>query len=184
MVSRSGPPDRETFEDESGREEIQGAVTVGLIGVVRRLWRELVGFGLVGVVGYFTDALMINLLYGRVHSVVASAVGVTLSTIVAYLGNKLWTFRRREQRAAGTEAGLFLLVSAGGFLLTVASVGFTVHVLGYHGRVAVNVAQLIVGQVLGTLFRFWACHRWVFPEVPETAAPQQAQADERAVHVA
>jgi putative flippase GtrA len=164
---------------------MQGSFEVGvggLTGVLRRLWRELVGFGVVGVVGYLTDALTINVLYGRVPSVVASAAGVTLSTVVAYLGNKFWTFRKRDQRSTGTEAGLFLLVSAGGFLITVASVWFTVHVLGYSGRVAVNVAQLIAGQALGTLLRFWACHALVFPEQRSAPAEAQVDADEPAVH--
>ncbi len=135
-----------------------------LVAVVRRLWRELLGFGVVGVVGYASDAIFLNVLYHRVPSVVASAIAVAISTLVAYVGNRFWTFRHRERRETRAEFGLFVLVSAGGFLITVGCVAFTEHVLGLNTRLAVNIAQLGAGQVLGTLFRFWACHTYVFPE--------------------
>lgn len=140
-----------------------------LVALVRRLWRELLGFGAVGVVGYIADAIVINLLYHRVPSVLASAIAISVSTVIAYLGNRFWTFRRRDRRETGAEFGLFALVSAGGFLITVGCVWFTEHVIGADSRLAVNLAQLGAGQVLGTLFRFWACHRFVFPETRRLA---------------
>jgi putative flippase GtrA len=143
-----------------------------LVAVVRRLWRELLGFGVVGIVGYVSDAVFINLLYHHVPSVVASAIAISISTLVAYVGNRFWTFRRRERRETGAEVGLFVLVSAGGFLITVFCVWFTEHVIGANSRLAVNLAQLGAGQVLGTLFRFWACHRYVFPEATALIAAQ------------
>lgn len=145
--------------------------------MVRRLWRELLGFGVVGAVGYAADAIVLNILYQRVPSVVASAIAVSISTLVAYAGNRFWTFRKRERRETRAEFGLFVVVSAGGFLITVGCVAFTEHVLGLDSRLAVNIAQLGAGQVLGTLFRFWACHTYVFPEQlggPEPAGSGQA----------
>ncbi|MBR7832663.1 GtrA family protein [Actinospica durhamensis] len=140
-----------------------------LVGLVRRLWRELLGFGAVGAVGYLSDTIMLNLLYHHTPSVVASAIAVSLSTLMAYAGNRLWTFRARERRQTRAEFGLFVLVSAGGLLITVSCVSFTVDVLGDDSRLATNVAQLVVGQILGTLFRFWACHTYVFPEAAPTS---------------
>jgi putative flippase GtrA len=135
-----------------------------LTTLVRRLWRELLGFGAVGVVGYVGDAIVINLLYHRVPSVLASAIAISVSTVIAYLGNRFWTFRSRDRRETGAEFGLFALVSVGGCLITVGCVWFVEYVVGTNSRLAVNLAQLGAGQVLGTLFRFWACHRFVFPE--------------------
>jgi putative flippase GtrA len=142
-----------------------------LVAVVRRLWRELLGFGVVGAVGYASDAIVLNVLYQRVPSVLASAIAVSISTLVAYAGNRFWTFRKRERRETRAEFGLFVVVSAGGFLITVGCVAFTEHVLGLDSRLAVNIAQLGAGQVLGTLFRFWACHTYVFPEQTGGAEP-------------
>jgi putative flippase GtrA len=144
------------------------------VAVLRRLWRELLGFGVVGAVGYVSDAIVINLLYLRVPSVLASAVAVSISTLVAYAGNRFWTFRHRARRETRAEFALFVAVSVGGFLIAVFCVWFTVHAMGQNSRLAVNIAQLGVGQVLGTLFRFWACHRYVFPEPAGSVAADSA----------
>lgn len=169
MPRRAAPP------TVSKGPEVSWAVS-WITGVVRRLWRELIGFGVVGAVGYVSDAIVINLLYHHVPSVLASAIAVSVSTLVAYAGNRFWTFRRREGRETAAEFSLFVLVSAGGFLIAVFCVWFTQHALGQNSRLAVNIAQLGAGQVLGTLFRFWACHRYVFPE-GQAAPPAPAVED-------
>jgi putative flippase GtrA len=46
-------------------------------------------------------------------------------------------------------------------LIQLACLGFTTHTLGETGRVTANVA-LLVGIVLGTLFRFWSYRKWVW----------------------
>jgi putative flippase GtrA len=146
------------------------------MGLVRRLWRELLGFGVVGAIGYVSDAIVFNLLYRHAPSLLASAAAVSVSTLVAYAGNRFWTFRKRERLQTRAEFGLFVLVSAGGFLITVSCVWFTKYVIGDDSRLAANLAQLGAGQVLGTLFRFWACHVYVFPESGQTAADGAASA--------
>lgn len=60
---------------------------------------------------------------------------------------------------------LFLVVSLVGMGITAVCVDVNDQVLGNHSVLSANIAQFIVGQGLGTVFRFWACHRWVFPEV-------------------
>ncbi len=153
--------------------ETKGRTVSRLVGLVRRLWRELLGFGAVGAVGYVSDTIMLNVLYHRTPSVVASAIAVSISTLIAYAGNRFWTFRARDRRQTRAEFGLFVLVSAGGLLITVTCVWVTVDVLGDTSRLATNVAQLVVGQILGSLFRFWACHTYVFPEAALTSADAQ-----------
>jgi hypothetical protein len=49
-------------------------------------------------------------------------------------------------------------------LITAACVAFNEYALGYKSLLAANIAQFIFGQGLGTVFRFWAMHMWVFPE--------------------
>jgi len=49
-------------------------------------------------------------------------------------------------------------------------------VFGFKSLIAANVAQFIFGQGLGSVFRFWAMHVWVFPEshkAEEAAAATQ-----------
>ena len=157
-----------------------GGLRAAVTGVVRRLWREMVGFGLVGSVGVTCDFATFNLVLQVLHGshVVASLSGTGLGTIIGYLGNKFWVFRRREQRQSTAELLLFLLVSLVGMGITAVCVDLNDQVLGNHSVLSANIAQFIFGQGLGTIFRFWACHRWVFPErgqapetVPETQSP-------------
>jgi putative flippase GtrA len=145
--------------------------------VLRGLWREMVGFGLVGIVGVSCDFAAFNTVLLGFHGphVLASLAGTVLGTIVSYLGNKFWVFRKRNQRQSAAELLLFLLVSGIAIGATALCVAFNDTVLGNHSALSANIAQFIFGQGIGTVFRFWACHRWVFPEQvsvePEPSQP-------------
>ena len=144
--------------------------------VLRRLWREMVGFGVVGTVGVTCDFAAFNTVLLGFHGphVLASLSGTVLGTIVSYLGNKFWVFRKRDQRQSGAELLLFVLVSGIAIGLTAFVVYFNDTALGNHSALSANIAQFIFGQGLGTVFRFWGCNRWVFPErepQPQLSAP-------------
>jgi putative flippase GtrA len=143
------------------------------VGTVRRLWREMVGFGAVGLVGVTCDIATFNLVIGVFHApkVYGSLSGTALGTLIGYLGNRFWVFRHRERRQSAAEITMYLLVSMAGMLITAACVAFNEYVLGYKSLLAANIAQFIVGQGLGTVFRFWAMHLWVFPEPKAAAGP-------------
>ena len=135
------------------------------------LFGELARFGVVGVVALAVDVIGFNLLrfaggegplYDR--PLTAKVVSVTASTTVAYLGNRLWTFR--HQRTSGTavhrEFALFVLFSAigsrdrGG--------------LPRHLALRPRLHQPAGGQHrrqrgrarAGHGFRFWSYRRWGF----------------------
>ena len=160
-----------------GAQTLGDSVLSWAVGTVRRLWREMVGFGAVGLVGVTCDIATFNLVIGVLHApkVYGSLAGTALGTLIGYLGNRFWVFRHRERRQSTAEVTLYLLVSVIGMLITAACVAFNEYVLGYTSLLAANVAQFIVGQGLGTVFRFWAMHLWVFPEAhsAEAAAPPQ-----------
>jgi putative flippase GtrA len=149
------------------------------VGIVRRLWREMVGFGAVGLVGVICDIATFNLVIGVLHApkVAGSLAGTGLGTLIAYLGNRFWVFRHRDRRQSAAEITLFLLVSIIGMLITAACVAVNDYVLGNKSLLAANVAQFIVGQGLGTAFRFWAMHLWVFPEARPAGAETPVDAE-------
>lgn len=151
--------------------------------MVRHLWREIVGFSAVGLVGVACDITTFNVVIGVLHEpkVWGSLAGTTVGTVVGYLGNRFWVFRNRDLRRSGTEILLYLLVSGGASGIIAASVAFNEYVLGFKSLIAANVAQFIFGQGIGSIFRFWAMHQWVFPESPEAkdealASGQEPQA--------
>jgi putative flippase GtrA len=137
-----------------------------MVGIVRRLWREMVGFSAVGLVGVTFDIATFNVVnfgFGA-PTVYGSLAGTAIGTVTAYLGNRYWVFRARERRQSVHEIVLFLAVSLIGMGITAGCVAFNEYVLGYTGVIAANVAQFVFGQGLGSVFRFWAMHSFVFPE--------------------
>ena len=134
--------------------------------MVRRLWREIVGFSAVGLIGVTCDITTFNLVIGVLHApkVWGSLAGTAIGTIVGYLGNRFWVFRHRELRRSSTEIALYLLVSGIAMGIIATCVAVNEYVFGFKSLIAANVAQFIFGQGLGSVFRFWAMHVWVFPE--------------------
>jgi putative flippase GtrA len=142
--------------------------------------REVLKFGLVGAVAYVVDVGLFNLLRypgaGPLEDkpLTAKAISVAVATMVAWLGNRYWTFRRRRRASARRELALFVLMNLGGMAIALACLGISHYVLGFTSALADNIAANVVGLVLGTVFRFVAYRYVVFTEltpVPAQAAP-------------
>lgn len=142
-------------------------------GTIDVLIREMLKFGLVGAVAFVIDLGGYNLLvFG--HGVIqdepllhdrpltARIISASVATLAAWLGNRLWTFRRRRhQRPAAHELALFVLFNVAAMVIAVACLGFSRYVLDLHSQLADNATN-IVGIGIGTLFRFWTYRRFVF----------------------
>ncbi|GGO04744.1 hypothetical protein GCM10011574_15830 [Microbispora bryophytorum] len=134
------------------------------------LIHELIKFGLVGAIAFVIDFGGANLLrfgigMGPLFSkVVATIVAATF----AYMGNRFWTYRHRQQSGLAREYILFFLLNGIGLLPSLLAIGFVTYTLGLHDTLSYNVAQA-VGLVLGTLFRLWSYKKWVFLAAPELA---------------
>jgi putative flippase GtrA len=134
------------------------------------LAREAVKFGAVGAVAFVVDLGLFNLLLvgfdgqGLLagHPKAAKAVSATVATLVAWLGNRLWTFRHRRQASGGRELALFFGFNVAGMAIAVACQTISHDVLGFTSLRADNISANGVGLVLGTLFRFWAYRKFVF----------------------
>jgi putative flippase GtrA len=146
---------------------------VSRVGAALRgsLFGEMARFGAVGVVALAVDVIGFNLLrfaggegplYDR--PLTAKVLSVTASTTVAYIGNRLWTFRHQRSSTAAVhrEFALFVLFSAIALGIAVACLAFSHYALGLTSPLADNVAANVVGLGLATAFRFWSYRRWVF----------------------
>lgn len=134
--------------------------------------RELMKFGLVGAVAYVVDVTVFNVLrYGggggplEDKPLTAKAISVAVATVVAWLGNRYWTFRRRRRAAARREFALFVLMNIAGMGIALVCLGVSHYVLGLTSPLADNISANVVGLVLGTAFRFWAYRTLVFTEL-------------------
>jgi len=127
-------------------------------------------FGVVGLICFVIDVGIFNLLRsglvvsdhffsGPIGAKVTSSV---ISTIIAWLANRFWTFRERRRRDVGLEFVEFGAVGAVGIGIGVACVAVSHYVLGFTSILADNIAANMVGLVLGTTFRFLMYRYWVF----------------------
>jgi putative flippase GtrA len=132
---------------------------------VRALLPEISKFCLIGGIGTVIDLGGAALLHGKfqVEPLVAKAVAVTASTLFTYLGSRFWTFRHREKQPLRREAVLFFGLNIVGLLIAEAVIAIVTYVLGRHSALSYNVASFI-GSGLGTVFRFYSYHKWVFAE--------------------
>jgi putative flippase GtrA len=127
-------------------------------------WRELAKFGTIGAVGFVIDFGGFNLLfYGLLagHLTTSKVISGGAATLVAWMGNRMWTFRHRRRRPAHHEAMLFFVVNGIGLAISTLWLNFTHDWLHLTSRGAVNL-NTIIGIGLATIFRFWAYRQVVF----------------------
>lgn len=137
------------------------------------LIREAAKFGVVGLVAFVVDTALYNILVfglpggegsGPLHDIPlrAKILATSVAMVVAWLGNRYWTFRHRRRSAVAHEFGLYVVFNVIGLGIAVGCLGFSRYVLGLDSQLADNIAANGVGLVLGTLFRFWAYRTYVF----------------------
>lgn len=132
------------------------------------LYREMIKFGVVGAVAFVIDIGVANLLWHTVLEdkvTTAKIISGALATLVAWLGNRQWTFRHRRSRQVHHEVGLFFAVNIVALGISAVVLFISHNVLGFTTTLQDNIAT-ILGIGLGTLFRFWAYRRFVFAGEP------------------
>lgn len=182
----------------SDRSAIDGSETVTVVdgpggngdagrsdGLILRLWtagrgliRQLAKFGVVGVIALVVDVGLFNLvsyvgadplLDGQ--PLLAKIVSTAAATLVAWLGNRYWTFRHTRRSDMRREAVLYFVMCTIGLFIALSCLWISHYALGFTSPLADNIAANVVGLALGTTFRFWAYKRFVFTGV---AAPAPA----------
>lgn len=142
------------------------------------LVREGLPFAVVGFVSFVVDVGAFNALrlglvglpeFGRAP-LVAKVVSVSLATVTAWLGNRLWTFRRRRRDVAGTEFVAFVVTCTIGLGIALSCLGVSHYLLGWRTPLADNISANGFGLVLGATFRFWGYRRFVFNQTHRHAA--------------
>ncbi len=156
------------------------------------VYRELVKFGAVGLVAFVVDISVFNLMrtgiIGGSHGLpekplTAKTISVVAATVVAWLGNRYWTFRHRRRASRRREFALFGIMNVGGLLIALSCLAFSHYALGLTSALADNIAGNGVGLGLGTLFRFWAYRRFVFTEEAGFTQEIGVEPDGRIHHV-
>ncbi|MEO7017051.1 MAG: GtrA family protein [Leifsonia sp.] len=142
-----------------------------------RLIPQLMKFGAVGAVGFVVNlvvfnGLMLLVFNGVLHATIYSTI---IATVVAigtnWVGNRFWAFSAQRQSNTAREGVEFFIISLAGMGIPLFCVWLSHYVLGYVSLFADNIANNVIGLVLGTMFRFAFYRWWVFsPERAERLA--------------
>lgn len=144
---------------------------VQLKDLIASLQKELGKFGVIGLIAFSIDLLIFNLLrFAGGEGVLfdkpltAKVVSVLFATTFAFVGNRHWTFKDRSRSTVRRQYTLFFVFNLIGMMIALFCLWVSHYVLGYESALADNISANVIGLVLGTMFRFWSYHIWVFPE--------------------
>jgi putative flippase GtrA len=129
----------------------------------RGLARELMTFGIIGVVNTLVDFVVLNL-FLPIGPVKAKTASTIVATTVSYFLNRHWTYKDRDRASRRREYTLFFAFNLVGFVIQSAVLAGAKYGLGFdehHDRIAFNVANA-VGIALAMVFRFWSYRTFVF----------------------
>lgn len=129
--------------------------------------RLLTRMGVVGLLAFVVDVGVFNTLRhaGGLGPLTSKTIAVLVATSVAFGGNLRWTFYERHSRHVTAAYVMFFAANGVGLLIALACLSFSRYVLGLTSPLSENIAGNVVGLGLGTLFRFWTYHTWVFRDV-------------------
>ena len=134
---------------------------------LRRLAPEAIAFGIIGA---GNTLLYIAITYALldIGAVKASVVGTVITTSLAYVANRYWTYRNHTRTALRREYTLFFGFNLIGMVIQSGAIAIGKYGFGLteeHDKIAF-MAVTVVGIAIGTIFRFWAYRTFVFLKPP------------------
>jgi putative flippase GtrA len=135
-----------------------------LRGTWRLLLKELSAFGVVGAVCFVLDLGLFQVLYTSAGfgAVLAKLTSTVVSTTVAYLGHRYWSFSHRARTGLRREYLLFAVVNGLTLVLGLVMVAFARYGLGQQSALVLQAVN-VVSIGLGTVIRYLCYRQWVFP---------------------
>lgn len=140
---------------------------LGLTARLRRLAPEAFAFG---VIGAANTALYLAITYVAlpIGAVKATVLATVITTTLAYLANRYWTYRHHARSALRREYTLFFGFNVVGMIIqsgTVAIAKYGFHLNETDHKLVIMITTLIAAGV-ATIFRFWAYRTFVFLKPP------------------
>ena len=92
----------------------------------------------------------------------ASLISGVASILVAYFGNRHWTWKDRQRTGAKREITLFFVINGITLIFGVICLAISRYVQNLDSALADNISANVIGVGIGTLFRFWSYRTIVF----------------------
>jgi putative flippase GtrA len=137
----------------------------------RQIIHEFAKFGIIGIIGLAITNVGYVLLHSRgVGPITSTTIATIIATIVAYIGNRYWSFKHRERTSVPREGTIFFVLNGIGLLIQDAVVAFNSYVLHLEHHKVAEFLALNAGIALATVFRFWSYRRFVWASPAAGAA--------------
>ena len=134
---------------------------------LRRLAPEVLAFGVIGA-GNTLLYLVITWVALPIGAVKASIIATVVTTTLAYIANRYWTYRNHSRTALRREYTLFFGFNLVGMLIQSGAIAIGKYGFGLteeHNKYEFMGVTLL-GIVVATVFRFWASRTFVFLTPP------------------
>lgn len=155
---------------------LSASVTSVLPQRVRSLVPEVSAFAVIGAANSVLYFVIFNLTM-TMGAVKATILANAITTVLAYVAHRYWTYRHSAKTQVRREAVLFVGFNLAGTFIQSGVVGVAKYGFGLSettDRLWLNAATM-VGIGLGMVFRFWAYRTLVFrPHPADHAAPTTA----------
>lgn len=166
----------------------------GAAASIRSFLSRTGSFALVGLIAFVVDVGVYNLLRLTLlddKPIGAKVISVAVATVVAWIGNRLLTFRDTRTRPVLQEAALFAAANLLGLGASALCLVVSHYVLGFTSPLADNLSGNVIGLALGTVVRYVAYRYVVFRPssptrrtLPRTPSAVHSSATESDVSIA
>jgi putative flippase GtrA len=129
----------------------------------RQIIHEFAKFGIIGVVGLAITNVGYDLMHSHgVGPVTSTTIATIIATIMAYIGNRYWSFKHRERTNIPREGIIFFVLNGIGLLIQDAAVAFNSYALHLEHHKLAEFIALNTGIAIATVFRFWSYRKFVW----------------------
>ena len=134
---------------------------------LRRLAPEAIAFGVIGA-GNTLLYMAITWAALPIGAVKASVVATVVTTTLAYIANRYWTYRNHTRTALKREYTLFFGFNLVGMIIQSGALAIGKYGFGLteHNDKYAFMGVTLLGIVVATVFRFWAYRTFVFLKPP------------------
>ena len=132
---------------------------------------QIAKFGCVGAANFAVDIGILNLLIflsgtaAGIAYIVFKVISFTFAVTNSFIWNKVWTFKKADNKETGKEFGQFIMISVIGLILNAAVAGFLVIVVGPMGGIKVKTWASVSAAVASLCVMAWnfiGYKFWVF----------------------
>jgi putative flippase GtrA len=134
---------------------------------LRHLAPEALAFGVIGAANTLLY-MAITWALLPIGAVKASVVATVVTTTLAYIANRFWTYRHHTRTALRREYTLFFGFNLVGMVIQSGAVGIGKYGFGLTEEkdAVLFMGVTLLGIVIATVFRFWAYRTFVFLKPP------------------